>query len=237
MKLKRIDYIFIVILLILTVITVDFALFEGHRALITNIWDIDGYKSEDIAVKLGIVFFVCLVGNLLPVPTPYTWSVCLGIAYIVVSPFHPLLFGFVASLGCLGGELVGYFLGRGASEIISDERKENLKNFQKYMVDHPSLAPILIFLFGATPLNDDFLTIPLGLLKYDLKKTILFCWLGKLVLMLIFAYNVLNLCDLIGGENWVLSLASLYLIVIMVYVMLRVNLSEVLGKILKKKNL
>ncbi len=234
MKLKRIDYILILVLLILTIITIDFMMFEEHRALITNLWDVEEFKSEDIAVKLGTVFVVCLVGNLLPVPTPYSWAVCLGFAYFAVSPFHPLLFGLVASLGCLIGELVGYLIGRGAAEIISDERKENLKGFQRYIVEHPSLAPILIYIFGATPLNDDFLTIPLGLLKYDMKKTILFVWLGKLTMMLVFAYNLFNLCSLLGGENWILSLASMYLIVILVYIMVRVDLGELLGKILKK---
>ncbi|MFX1237913.1 MAG: hypothetical protein ACFE8P_09365, partial [Promethearchaeota archaeon] len=127
------------------------------------------------------------------------------------------------------------FIGRGAAEIISEDRLKNLNKFQEFLVAHPSLAPILIFIFGVTPLSDDILTIPLGILKYDIKKFILFCWLGKLILMLVFAYDMFGFCSLIGGESWLLSIASLYLIVILLYAMLRVNLVEILGKVLKKK--
>ena len=229
MKLKKIDIIFIVLLIILTIFTIDLILFENHRYIIVNIWDIkslENFNVELISIKVLIVFITCLIGNLSPIPSPYTWSVCLAFAYFSFSPFIPLFFGFIASLGCLSGELVGYFIGRGAGKIMSEERKDNLRNLQEYLINHPKIAPILIFLFGVTPLNDDFLTIPLGILNYDVKKTILFCWLGKFCLMLLFAYNILGVCGFLGGENWILSIISLYLIIIMIYLMIRINLVE-----------
>jgi hypothetical protein len=71
-------------------------------------------------------------------------------------------------------------------------------------------------------------------MKYDARKTIFFCWLGKLGLMLIFAYNLLNICNLIGGESWVISMISLYLLVILIYLFVRFDF---LRLIFKKKNL
>ena len=132
-------------------------------------------------------------------------------------------------------QLGGYFIGRGASELISEERTEILKKYQQLLIDHPKIAPFLIYLFGLTPLNDDMITIPLGLIKYDVKKTIFWIWLGKLSLMLVFAYNLLNICSLIGGESWIISIISLFIIVILVYLMLRVNILNLVRKITIRK--
>ena len=237
LKLKKVDTVFIILLIILTIFTIDLILFENHRSIIINIWDIKSLENVDlelISIKVLIVFITCLIGNISPIPSPYTWSVCLAFAYFSFNPFIPLFFGFIASLGCLAGELVGYFIGKGAGKIMSEKRKDNLRNLQDYLIAHPKIAPILIFFFGATPLNDDVLTIPLGILNYDLKKTILFCWLGKFSLMLLFAYNVFGVCGFLGGENWILSMISLYLILIMVYLMIRINLVEFFKMITRK---
>jgi len=236
-KIKKIDIIFIVILTIFTIMAIALFFVPEYQALITNIWDIDAVDTavyedfmEEMFSRMAIVFVVCIVGNLLPVPTPYSWAVCLGASYIVVNPFLPLLFGIIAAFGCLVGEMVGYLIGRGAAEIISEERARNLDKYQQYLVEHPKLAPFLIFLFGLTPLNDDMLTVPLGLIKYSAKKTILWMWLGKLGMMLLFAYNVINICGLIGGENWFISIATIFAIVIMIWAMIRVDFSKIFKK-------
>jgi len=238
MKIKKVDAAVFILLLILTILTIDFMIFEEHRSLITNIWDIENLSTiglDQMGLRISIVFIVCLVGNLSPLPSPYTWSVCLGFAYFSINPLLTLLFGIVASFGCLIGEITGYYIGRGAEKVISEERKDNLKDLQVFLVEHPKIAPFLIFLFGLTPLNDDFLTIPLGILKYDVKKTIIFCWLGKLGLMLLFAFNLFGICGILGGESWILSIAGLYAIVLMIYIMLRVNVAEFLKHRLKQK--
>jgi membrane protein YqaA with SNARE-associated domain len=230
LKLKKADYIFFILIIIITIISVDLLINISHREAIENI---SKYASfQNLGTGLLITFWVCLVGNLLPVPTPYIFVVCFSsLPFLQMNIFVPLLVGFIASLGCLIGEMGGYLIGRGAAEIISDDRMENLKNYQQYLVNHPKLAPFLIFLFGLTPLNDDMITIPLGIIKYDAKRTILFVWLGKLGLMLIFAYNVFNICQLIGGENWIFSILTLYFTVITVYVMLKVDIVKILQKI------
>jgi membrane protein YqaA with SNARE-associated domain len=229
LKLKKVDYIFLVLIIIITVLSVDLSINVSHREAIENI---SKYATfQNLGTGLLITFWVCLLGNLLPVPTPYTFVVCFSsLPFLQINFSVPLLVGFVASLGCLVGEMGGYLIGRGAAEIISDDRMEKLKSYQQYLIDHPKLAPILIFLFGLTPLNDDMITVPLGIIKYDAKRTLLFVWLGKFGLMLIFAYNVFNICQLIGGENWILSIITLYFTVITVYLMLKVDFSRFLKR-------
>lgn len=234
LKFKKIDIIFIILLIILSIIAIDLLLNETHREIIENISLYAPF--QDLGSGLLITFWVCMIGNLLPVPTPYTFVVCFSSQpFLQINGFIPLLVGFIASLGCLVGEMGGYFVGRGASEIISEAHKENLNKYQLYLVDHPKLAPFLIFLFGFTPLNDDMITIPLGLIKYSVKKTIFWVWLGKLGLMLIFAYNFLGICSFLGAENWILSIITLYFTVIIVYIMLKVNFVDLLNKIRKRK--
>ncbi|MHA2007655.1 MAG: VTT domain-containing protein [Promethearchaeota archaeon] len=234
LKLKKADYFFLVLMILVTILTFDLTFNASHRKAIE---DISNYGTfQNLGTGLLITFWVCLIGNLLPVPTPYIFVVCFSsIPFLQMNYFIPLLVGVIASLGCLVGEMGGYLVGRGASELISLQRSENLKKYQNYLVDHPKIAPLLIFIFGFTPLNDDMITVPLGLIKYGFKRTVLWVWLGKLGLMLIFAYNLLNICIFIGGESWIISIISLYLIIVLVYVMLRVDLLRLIRKLSFKK--
>ena len=188
MKLKRIDFIFLILIIIVTIISIDLIINEAHREFIENISKYPPF--QDLLSGLLITFLVCFIGNILPVPTPYTFIVCFSAAHFLSLNFVvPLLIAFIASLGCLFGELGGYFVGRGVSQLISEEKLIKLSPYQQILLEHPKLAPFLIFLAALTPINDDFITVPLGLLKYSLKKTIFWCWLGKFGLMLIFGYN------------------------------------------------
>lgn len=235
MKLKRIDYVFVFLLIVLTIISVDFLLNEAHREAIENLSKYPPFQN--LASGLLITFLVCLIGNLLPIPTPYTFVVCFSsLPFLQLNLIIPLIVALVASLGCLFGELGGYFVGRGVSEFISEEQRKKLKNYQQFLVEHPKIAPFAIFFAALTPISDDLITIPLGLIKYSLKKTIFWCWLGKLGLMLIFSYNFLNICSLLGGESWILSVVSLYVMVIFLYAMLKINLLDLVKKYIKRKS-
>ncbi|MHA1486320.1 MAG: VTT domain-containing protein [Promethearchaeota archaeon] len=233
MKIKRMDLIFFIILAIITIISIDFILNESHRAFIENIASIPPFSN--LASGLLITFLVCLIGNLLPIPTPYTFVVCFSsLPFLPINLFIPVIVALIASLGSLVGELGGYFVGRGASAFISEEQSQNLKKYQKFLFEHPKTAPFMIFIFGFTPLNDDFITIPLGILKYSLFKTVFWCWLGKLSLMLVFSFNVVNICSLLGGENWILSIFSMYLITVILYLMIKIDFIEAYDKFIKR---
>jgi len=232
LKFKKIDFVFFILIITISILSLDLLLNEAHREAIENISNYAPF--QDLGTGLLITFWVCVIGNLLPVPTPYIFVVCFSSQpFLQMNIFIPLLIGFIAALGCLVGEMGGYIVGRGASEVISETRIENLKGYQQILVDHPKLAPFLIFLFGLTPLNDDMITIPLGLIRYSVKKTIFWVWLGKLGLMLIFAYNLVNLCSFLGGENWIFSIITLYFTIITVYLMLRIDFIKFFKEIKK----
>lgn len=233
MKLKKADLVFIFLFIILTIISIDLLSNVSHQEAIENISKYEPFQN--LATGLLITFWICVIGNLLPIPTPYTWVVCYSSQpFLTLNPLVPLLVGFIASLGCLVGEMGGYAIGRSAAEVITEERRKDLKKVQEILINHPKITPFLIFLAALTPISDDLIVIPLGMLKYSPKKTILFCWLGKFGMMLVFAYNLINICNLIGGENWVISIISLYLLVILIYLFVRVDFLKL---ILKEKEL
>ncbi len=234
MKLKRIDIVFIILLIIITIVSIDFIINESHREIIENISKYPPFLN--LPSGLIITFLVCLIGNLLPIPTPYTFVVCYSsLPFLQMNPFIPILVAFIASLGCMVGEIGGYAVGRGASALISEDRKQNLKKYQIFLIEHPRAAPLLIFIFGLTPLNDDFITIPLGIIKYSFLKTVFWCWLGKLGLMLFFSYNILSICSLLGGESWVISIISLYLIVVVMFIIIKIDLLAFFKNIVEKR--
>ncbi|MFW9951937.1 MAG: VTT domain-containing protein [Candidatus Thorarchaeota archaeon] len=234
MRVKRIDMIFIIVLIVITLFSIDFLINQSHREIIENISNFPYFQN--LASGLLITFFTCLIGNLLPFPTPYTFVLCYSsLPFLSLNPLIPLLIGFIASIGCLLGELAGYFVGVGVSELISEDKHQYLKNYQNFLVNHPKIAPFLIFIFGLTPLNDDLITVPLGILRYNLKKIIFWNWLGKFGLMLIFSYNFLNICILLGGENWILSIITLYLLTIFVYIFIKIDIIEFMNKFFKFK--
>lgn len=234
LKLKNVDIVFIILFCALTIISLDFLINTSHQELIENLSKHEQFQN--LTTGLIITFWVCVVGNLLPFPTPYTWVVCYSsLPFIRGNIYIPFLVGLVASLGCLVGEMGGYLIGRSGAEIVSEEKINNLKPIQEYLINHPNLAPILIFLAALTPISDDLIVIPLGLIKYSPKKTLFFCWLGKLGFMLIFAYNLLNICHFIGGESWILSILSLFALLILVYLMIRIDFIKFLRILTKKR--
>lgn len=85
----------------------DLLINESHRQAIVNISKYAPFQNLESG--LLITFWVCLIGNLLPVPTPYIFVVCFSsLPFLTLNPFISLLIGFIASLGCLIGEMAGY---------------------------------------------------------------------------------------------------------------------------------
>jgi membrane protein YqaA with SNARE-associated domain len=191
--------------------------------------------SNSLTKNLIMVFLVCLIGNLLPFPTPYvliSWLV--SSLYIEENLYIPLLIAFVSSLGSLIGEMAGYIVGKGAIKVLDDETKQKTENIKKILEKYPRLTPFLIWIFGLTPLNDDLLVVPLGMMKYSFKKTIFFCWLGKLCMMGIISYFPM-VFGLSTGYSFLSVMLPLGITILIIYLFLIVDFQQYLEKILSHK--
>lgn len=132
---------------------------------------------------LGI-FLISLLGAMsIFLPVPYT-----VVIFILggLPTFNPIWIAVAAGLGAAIGEFSGYLIGVGGRRVIKDKYKKKMdfltKLFKKY-------GPVAIFVFALTPLPDDLLFIPLGVMRYNLLRAFLPAILGKFLSNLIIAYS------------------------------------------------
>ena len=92
------------------------------------------------------------------------------------------LLGIVSGLGAGVGEVtsdvVGMWIGT-AKNVKQSELGEKFYRLKIKLAKKPALIPLFIFLAGSTPLPDDMLLVPLGILRYPYKRVIIPCMLGK----------------------------------------------------------
>ena len=127
----------------------------------------------------------------------------------VVGMVDPLFLGIFSGLGAGLGKISSYFYGRGAREYVLKgryRRKFDIvrRVFGRYM--------FLAVLFGsATPMPDDFIFIPMGIMKYSLWKTVLGLLVGKIALSIVLASGGLYLLNIVGLEGQISVTMSILL--------------------------
>lgn len=102
-----------------------------------------------------------------------------------------ILLGIVSGLGAAIGEITSYIVGRiiGASKKMSQsEMGEKFHRIRAKFEEKPASIPITIFLFALTPLPDDAILVPIGMMKYPYWKSIPPCMLGKTMLCTLMAF-------------------------------------------------
>jgi membrane protein YqaA with SNARE-associated domain len=141
---------------------------------------------QNFAVQYGYlgIFLISLLGAMsIFVPIPYTIVIfILGAS----TRFDPLWIAVAAGAGAAIGEFSGYLIGFGGRKVIGEKYKKKMdfltKLFKKF-------GPIAIFVFALTPLPDDLLFIPLGIMRYSLIRAFIPALLGKFFSNLIIAYS------------------------------------------------
>ena len=142
---------------------------------------------------LGI-FLISLIGAmsiLVPIPYPVVIFILGGFP-----TFDPLLIAVAAGFGSAIGEFSGYLLGVGGRKVISDKYKKKVDFITKLFKKYGSIA---IFIFALTPLPDDLLFIPLGVMRYSLLRAFIPALLGKFFSNLIVAYSGRLSLEIIGN--------------------------------------
>jgi membrane protein YqaA with SNARE-associated domain len=184
---------------------------------------------RNFALQYGYfgIFLISLLGaTSVFIPIPYTVVI---FALGATQTFDPLWIAVAAGIGSTIGEFSGYLLGFGGRKIIGDKYKKKMdflaKLFKKF-------GPILIFVFALTPLPDDLLFIPLGIMRYSLLKAFIPALLGKFFSNLIIAYSgslsLQIISDLFGVEGEGMSaligiIIALVLMVIVFLIMFKVD--------------
>ncbi len=183
------------------------------------------------------IFLISLIGALsIFFPVPYT-----VVIFTLGGLFDPFLIAIVAGLGSAVGEFSGYLLGFYGRKVISAERRRKME-FMVKVFDR--FGPITIFLFALTPLPDDLLFIPLGIMHYSLLRAFIPALIGKMSMNFIVAYggSVANqlIKQIFGeGSDWIAfllgGLLGIILFIIVMVVMFKIDWEKIFLKYVKEK--
>jgi membrane protein YqaA with SNARE-associated domain len=139
----------------------------------------DSFRNLASFGYLGIFLLSILANATIILPAP-------GLAFVfgMGAVFNPLFVALAAGAGAAVGELSGYLAGYSGQSII--QRTPFEQQLEGWMKKYGGLT-ILVFAFIPNPLFDVAGMIA-GVLKMPLWKFLLFCWIGKTLKMLLFAY-------------------------------------------------
>lgn len=138
------------------------------------------------------------------------------------SSFEPFWIAVAAGSGAALGEFSGYLVGLSGRKVISAKYKRKMdiltRLFKKF-------GPVVIFTFALTPLPDDLLFIPLGVMRYGVIRAFIPALLGKFLSSLIIAYagrfSLQIIRDFFGiGEGASLLIGTILAIVLLAMVLL-----------------
>jgi len=171
------------------------------------------------------IFLLSLASNSIPfVSIPYL-GVVAGYSIIYRDLPSRVSIILLSALGASLGKVLIYFIGRAFRVKLGDVSKSNVELFKK--VARKSLF-FAVLVFAATPLPDDVIYIPIGIMKYPLTHYFTAVLLGKTVLTSTVALYA----------SWMAYIAEVNLLVIpalvavtflLSYLVIRINWASVIN--------
>ncbi|MEM2637463.1 MAG: VTT domain-containing protein [Candidatus Korarchaeota archaeon] len=235
---KKIDWFAIVSLTVLGIISVILLTNEDLGLQFTIMGEelINSFKNltDPIFVFIGI-FLATLIANLTVfIYVPYG----VLILFFAATGIDPILLALAGASGAAIGEISSYAAGRLGYKIAEKKRKyrRQLMELNTLFEKHPKTVPFLVYIMAATPLPDDLLLVPLGLVKYSPAKSIIPCFLGKFTMILALSVGGQFFGSILaGGEvsplGWVDDMVVLVLLVLIVWFAFRVDFGSIVKKI------
>lgn len=198
---------------------------------------------EQLVLQFGYLgfFLIAFIGAVsIFIPVPYT-----VVIFALGGSFDPMLIALTAGLGSTLGEFSSYLAGAYGAKMISETRRRKMefmvKVFNKW-------GPLAVFLFALTPLPDDLLFIPLGIMRYSIPKAFVAAFAGKFAMNFIVAYSgrftkglISDIIRSIFGEQSdllatvVTAVIAIALLIIIVIIMLRLDWEKIYHKHAEKK--
>ena len=173
------------------------------------------------------VFIISFIGSVSIIfPIPYT-LVIFGLGSVL----DPVLMAIFGGVGSALGEFAGYALGYYGTSRISEERRRKM-NFMVKVFD--KYGPVAIFIFALTPLPDDLLFIPLGIMRYSFVKAFIPAIIGKTLMTFIVAYSGQQSIELITtmfGESGIIgTVITVVLLALVIYAMIKIDWEKMFQK-------
>jgi uncharacterized membrane protein YdjX (TVP38/TMEM64 family) len=147
----------------------------------------------------------------------------------------PFTIGFLVALGSALAKSIHYGITFFISGFLSEERRKSLDATGLKLKHWAFLA---LFIVAASPLPDEPVIVPLGLLKYNPIKFFIPYFIGKLSITIVGAYLGKAGQELLTPwiSQEILMLASIILTIIVTVVLLKVDIGEIARKVVKRKS-
>jgi len=178
-------------------------------------------------------FIISIVGNFTVfLPVPYAITI-----YTFGATLDPLFLGIVSGLGSTIGEFSAYLIGVGGRKVLEDRYGSRFDTAKLLVEKHGML---IIFLFALLPLPDDLILVPLGMMKYDLKKALVAAFLGKLGMSLLLAYagrySFSFIKSLFDSGGYIGGVVSTVLLILIIVAMIKVDWTRFIDPEIKCKD-
>jgi membrane protein YqaA with SNARE-associated domain len=184
---------------------------------------------EQFALQFGYlgVFIISFIGSISIIfPIPYTIVI-----YILGGFLDPVFVAISGGLGSALGEFSGYAVGYYGRNVISKERQRKMDYMMKVFAKY---GPAAIFLFALTPLPDDLLFIPLGIMRYPFWKAFIPALLGKTLMTFILAYSgqqSIQIIQTLFGEGGLLGIViTTALLILIIFAIIKIDWEKLFEK-------
>lgn len=147
---------------------------------------------------------------------------------------NPFVIALVAGVGAMVGEVTGYLIGWGGASLFARNNKKRFEKLRSLLEKKQGVTPLIIFAFGALPIPDDIVIVPLGMIRYSFWRMIVPMTLGKIVQNMYFAligfYSFRAIDITKEGSGFILGLATLILLLGAIYFVMRIDWDALLER-------
>jgi uncharacterized membrane protein YdjX (TVP38/TMEM64 family) len=199
--------------------------------------EVDGENPKMLPViELVIVFLVSFGLNLIPFAGPSNLFIAsTATVGMVNADFSTLLIiGVLVALGATLAKGIHYGVTFFVGKHLNEQRRKRLDSdaakIRKY-------AFFLLYITAASPIPDEPVIIPLGLMKYSIAKFFLAYFLGKLTITVAGAFLGNKIGDAFSAwlSTELMVAISIILTIVITVILLKVDLGKLARRFMKKK--
>ena len=165
------------------------------------------------------------------IPIPYAIAL---LAISATGQFNLFFLALAAGIGAATGELFGYGLGYFGRRYVNRKYGRRFAAIVK-LLNHRYYGPIAVFIFALSPLPDDLLFIPLGLLRFNLWKVFIPCVLGKFLMSFIIVYVGSAAGQIFADGSPIIAIVTVILLIVTMIAMFKIDWEKIIANRLPKE--
>ena len=171
--------------------------------------------------------------NIIPFAGPSNLFIASNAAF-VAADVDPFTIGLLVAFGSASAKFIHYLVTFFAGKYIGEKRRKRLDVASVKLKKYAMLA---LFVVAATPLPDEPVIIPLGLLRYNPAKLFLAYFAGKLLIGVVGAYlgKLTHEVFVSTISDEILMIISIIVTVVVTIVLLKVDVGKLAERMLKRK--